>query len=128
MIGYIIDNLEIKFINDEIGYGVFTNKKIKKNTIIENAYCIPIKISHKITPEIQKIVFLNRETTPQIFLALGYGSIYNHSDNPNMEKNIFWDEKFIKFTAIKDIEVGEQLTYSYGKQYWEGRNIKKILI
>lgn len=128
MIGYIIDNLEIKFINNEIGYGVFTNKKIKKNTVIENAYCISIKVIHKLTPELKKYVYLNRQTNSEIFLALGYGSIYNHSDTPNMEKNIFWNENFIQYKSTKDIEIGEQLTYSYGEHYWESRKIKPILI
>lgn len=126
MIGFIIDGLEVRFINDEVGHGVFTNKKIKKNTIIENAYCLNIKIHHIMTPELKKYVYYNNDKN--FFLSLGYGSIYNHSDSPNIEKQIFWENKFIQFKTIKDIEANQQLVFNYGTRYWEGRAIKKTLI
>jgi SET domain-containing protein len=126
MIGFIIDGLEVRFINDEVGHGVFTNKKIKKNTIIENAYCLNIKIHHIMTPELKKYVYYNNDKN--FFLSLGYGSIYNHSDSPNIEKQIFWENKFIQFKTIKDIEANQQLVFCYEKRYWEGRKLQKILI
>jgi SET domain-containing protein len=128
MIGYIIDGLEIKYINEEIGYGVFTNKKILKNTIIENSYCISIKSLRMVNPEIQKYIYGNKESNSEIFLALGYGSLYNHSDFPNIKNTIFWDKKFIEFTSINDIEAGEQLTWKYREEYWQNRKTKKSII
>jgi hypothetical protein len=126
MIGFIIDGLEVRFINDELGYGVFTTKEIKKNTIIENAYCLTINIHHIMTPELKKYVYYNNEK--EFFLSFGYGSIYNHSDSPNIEKQIFWENKFIQFKTIKDIPSNQQLVFNYGTRYWEGRKLQKILI
>jgi SET domain-containing protein len=125
MIGFIIDGLEVRFINDELGYGVFTTKQIKKNTIIENAYCLTINIHHIMTPELKKYVYYNNDKS--FFLSLGYGSIYNHSDTANLNWKIVSEEhNIMNFFSIKDIEIGEELTHNYGKLYWKNRE-KKIL-
>ena len=46
---------------------------------------------------------------------LGYGSIYNHSENPNAEidYNEGKQEDFLFFKAIKDIKIGEEIVYNY---------------
>ena len=46
-------------------------------------------------------------------LSLGYGSLYNHSYEPNAVyvKNI--EEFVIDFVALRDIEEGEEITVNY---------------
>ena len=62
----------------------------------------------------------------QHVLPLGYGCIYNHSDNNNATWVIDERKKTFKFIAIRDIEVGEEICTSYGgDDYWELRNIEK---
>jgi len=46
-------------------------------------------------------------------IALGYGSIYNHSSKANAEFEILFDSKEIKIFAIKDIPAGEEITINY---------------
>ncbi len=48
-----------------------------------------------------------------VVLALGYGSMYNHSKNPNIKYQILKEEQTITFTAIKDIEKDEELLFNY---------------
>lgn len=48
-------------------------------------------------------------------LAFGYGSIYNHSYQPNAKYQQLYDEKIIRFTALKDIEIGDEITVNYNK-------------
>jgi len=48
-------------------------------------------------------------------LALGYGSIYNHSYEPNAKYEQIYDQKIIRFIAIKDIDVGDEITVNYNK-------------
>lgn len=47
-------------------------------------------------------------------LALGYGSLYNHSKNPNANYSVDTKEKEIVIYARKDIKKGSQIFISYG--------------
>jgi uncharacterized protein len=53
-------------------------------------------------------------------LLLGYGSLYNHSDEPNAEYVVLADDAY-SFVALRDIEAGEQITISYGEEWWRTR-------
>jgi SET domain-containing protein len=46
-------------------------------------------------------------------LALGYGSLYNHSYSPNAEYYTNRETMTIDVFAIKDIEAGEEITFNY---------------
>src|SRR3954466_229701 len=48
-------------------------------------------------------------------LALGYGSLYNHSYRPNAR---YWDvgPQTKEFTALRDIEPGEEITVNYNAE------------
>ncbi|GHE64271.1 SET domain-containing protein-lysine N-methyltransferase [Streptomyces capitiformicae] len=55
-------------------------------------------------------------------ICLGYGALYNSCDEPNLS----WDsaadeERVIVFTALRDIEPGEELTYKYAWPDWVAR-------
>jgi hypothetical protein len=55
-----------------------------------------------------------------VALLLGYGSLYNHSDEPNAEYIVEADDAY-SFVALRDIEAGEQITISYGEEWWRTR-------
>ena len=46
-------------------------------------------------------------------IALGYGSLYNHSPNPNAETERFLDQNEIKISAISAIPAGKEITIDY---------------
>jgi SET domain-containing protein len=48
-----------------------------------------------------------------VALALGYGSLYNHSWQPNARYDADYDLAVISFTALRDIRRGEELTVNY---------------
>ena len=52
-----------------------------------------------------------------------YTRFINHSETPNVEsRSFFYDGVFhIAFRTIREIEVGEELTYDYGEIYWQSR-------
>lgn len=61
-------------------------------------------------------------------IDLGFGAIYNHSDEPNLERKMartFRSCRCQKFStgffAIRDIDEGEELCHCYGKGYWAVR-------
>jgi hypothetical protein len=49
---------------------------------------------------------------PYVVLSLGYGSIYNHSDDPNAAYDMEPPDIML-FTAIKPIRAGEEVLISY---------------
>ena len=46
-------------------------------------------------------------------IALGYGSLYNHSDRANAEFELDYEQELIRFTALRDIRPGEEITTDY---------------
>jgi SET domain-containing protein len=61
-------------------------------------------------------------------VVFGYGSIYNHQDDYDVEWEIKNGNTMI-ITAIKDIPKGKEIYNNYGDEYWEERNdIQKIII
>lgn len=53
------------------------------------------------------------EDCRQAAIALGYGSLYNHSYTPNARYEFREDEECLEFIALRDIEPGEEITINY---------------
>src|SRR3954462_9837444 len=49
----------------------------------------------------------------QAAIALGYGSLYNHSYTPNARYEFREAEECLEFIALRDIEAGEEITINY---------------
>lgn len=56
-------------------------------------------------------------------LALGYGSLYNHRNQPNARWHYDKDRNVIVFRATRSIKPGEEIFISYGKDYFNTREI-----
>lgn len=103
--------------------GVFTNVDIEKGDVIEICPTILEKNSNlKKTKKIRDYFF--QFDNDNSLIALGYCSMYNHSDNPNATWEII-DENTLKITALAPIKAGEEIYVSYGDEYWKTRNITK---
>ena len=46
-------------------------------------------------------------------IALGYGSLYNHSDEPNADFDIVPESNEIRFFATQDINAGTEIVIDY---------------
>ncbi|KAF9982857.1 hypothetical protein BGZ65_002434 [Modicella reniformis] len=51
-------------------------------------------------------------------LALGLGSMFNHSNNPNVGFQRDFDNKVIRYTTLREIQPNEELCISYGSNLW----------
>ncbi|KAF9184657.1 hypothetical protein BGZ51_003200 [Haplosporangium sp. Z 767] len=51
-------------------------------------------------------------------LALGLGSMFNHSNKPNVGFQRDFENKLIRYTALREIYPGEELCISYGPNLW----------
>ncbi|PPQ89643.1 hypothetical protein CVT25_013830 [Psilocybe cyanescens] len=57
-------------------------------------------------------------TEGRVALALGLGSLFNHSDPPNVSYTRDIKTDSIKYVASRDIEAGEKLCIFYGQNLW----------
>ena len=122
-----LSHLYIKESNiKEAGRGVFTKIYIKKGVNVEKS-CI-VKIPNNITENtvLNDYVFTNPYNKKEYFVAFGYGSMYNHSDEPNLHYYYDPDENCIIYESLCDINADEELYISYGKKWWKNRKIEKI--
>jgi SET domain-containing protein len=95
------------------GRGVFARSKIAKGTVIERVPLIVIPLrdvfGHRLRSELADYVFSWEKDT--VAIALGYGSLYNHSYRPNAR---FYGSGLTQvFAAIRDILPGEEITVNY---------------
>lgn len=98
------------------GRGVFTGSPIEEGTLIEicPVIVLPSKersIIHETS--LHDYYFLWGEDQQQCAIALGNGSLYNHSYQPNAKYLLDYDHQTIDFYAIKNIEPGDEILVNY---------------
>ena len=96
------------------GRGVFAEAPIEEGAIIES--CPILRISAEEMPALMGTVLGNYlfqwgGTRDEGAVALGYGSLYNHSADPNA----LYVRKVetLDFVALRNIAPGEEITVSY---------------
>jgi SET domain-containing protein len=106
------------FINEtqKKGRGVYTREAISEGSIIEIAPVIVLPEEER--EWIDKSVlynyyFLWGEDNAQTAIALGYGSMYNHSTTPNVAYQMDYEANTITYIAWIDIAAGEELCINY---------------
>ena len=118
------NNLYVKW-TEEKGYGVFSDKPIKKGELVETCYCIKTgSPKNQASDELMDYVFnypqkVNIGEGAVHVLPLGFGCIYNHDDNSNVE----WHDNpnipyHFDFVAFRDINAHDEICSYYGKDYW----------
>jgi SET domain-containing protein len=103
------------------GNGVFAMKNFSINEIIEVA---PLLKDHEdnMKGKINDYLFtISKEETEKGYyaLALGYASLYNHSDNNNANYKVDGNNVIIR--AIKPIKKGEEIFVNYSESWWSSR-------
>ena len=95
------------------GRGVFARTAIRKGKLIE---CVPVLL----VPPKDLVDGLKNPTLNTYFyqwtkkhfaVSLGYGSLYNHSFEPNVVFKYGRDN--LKYVALRNIEAEEELTINY---------------
>jgi hypothetical protein len=104
------------------GRAVFARQEIRPNQTIERVPVLLIPRAQVFSPpdesqphgsKISWYVFNWLPTKRDyVALALGYGSIYNHSDDPNARYEMEMPD-ILRFIAIKPIRVGDEITIDY---------------
>ena len=114
------------------GWGVFAKEDIMEGEVFEECPILTLPIEKG---EITSLLIDYRFNWPQgndfeeQVVTLGYGSLYNHSDNANS----FWisdlEKRTFKFISNREIKKGEEIFIWYGDiGYWnDGRTNTNVL-
>jgi SET domain-containing protein len=112
--------IEVKPISKTKGRGAFAKKSIKKGTIIDVAFVVPIP--NKEYKKVCKTILYNYcyiwedpEHMPAFknAITLSVSQFINHSFEPNLKYLYDYENKAIEFSTIRDVFEGEELTVNY---------------
>jgi SET domain-containing protein len=125
---FFLPDIEIRFINKTLGFGVFAARDFKKMEFIAqytgvvrksrksdrtNAYCFEYTLA-------------NGVKTPYTVDAQdqgGIGRLINHSETPNLQSSLATIDflNYIVLITSRPVRKGEQFCYDYGPDYWSHR-------
>lgn len=94
------------------GLGVFASRDIAADEVIERCPVLVMSKSDvwQVDAVLSRYVFSWGDG--KVALALGYGSLYNHSFQPNARCEDR-GRRCKQFLAIRDIAAGEEITFNY---------------
>ena len=114
------------------GRGIFTSSAIKKGQVVEVCPCVPLTLAEYkaiCQTKLENYVYTwigpkQSPTTPQekwssACVVFGLGSMYNHSDSPNLDWTASLSKLSFTFKALRAIKAGEELTHDYSWPEWK---------
>lgn len=116
------------------GRAVFTSKAVKAGDTLEVAPMIVFSEKDRLSIDdtfLYEYYFEWGKKGKKGALALGFGSLYNHSYSPNARYIPDFDLNVLEFQAVRDIEPGEEITVNYNLDpedqtpVWLERDAKK---
>lgn len=109
------------------GRGVFAQKAIKIGTVIEECPIIKMRLQ-EMTVRKQMLLnyyaFMIDEQNEYTGIALGYGSLYNHSDNCNATYYFDREKELMIFEAVQPIAKNQEITINYLGSNPDGKSIE----
>lgn len=102
------------------GYGVFAAKNMKKGELLEECYLI---ISNGGDKGLENYYF---DAKGKYAVMFGFGSIYNHTDDPNADYFINRKRHVAKIKAARAIKKDEEIYIDYGEDWFQTRNKRPI--
>jgi uncharacterized protein len=103
------------------GRGVFATRRYLKGQLVESCPTVELPDSD-VTGRLGDYVY-SSVNDDDVLLVLGYGMLYNHSENPNVEY-VQDDPSTMRFLALRTVRPGDELTIDYGEEWWETRGLK----
>lgn len=101
--------------------GLIACEDIKKGVIVES--CPLIFVNAKDEEALLEKTIMGKYyyewTKKHHAIVLGYGSLLNHSYEPNLKYFFYYKQERLVYKAIRDIQAGEELTINYN---WDPDN------
>lgn len=101
------------------GRGVFATRNIRKGELIERCPAIPFSIDDPANADgslLLRYFFYfgsGKNVKKGLAVLFGYGSLYNHSYEPNAKYIRRPSRKIMDFVAIRNIKKGQEITTNY---------------
>lgn len=93
------------------GRGLYASSSIKRGELIEVCELILLNMD-EVNGSLESYVY--GYTKNKAAIALGNGSLLNHSDRSNSDFSFDYKKKLLLIKARKDISPGEEITINYG--------------
>ena len=104
-------------LEDELkGRCIYTSVDLQPNDLIEICPIIKIpsgQLKHIDQTKLYDYYFLWEEEGFEACIALGYGSLYNHSSTPNAEVIMDYDDGTIRIEATQSIKASSEILIDY---------------
>lgn len=109
------------------GLGVFASEDIKEGEVFERTPILRLPTKRGDTNYVlidYTFIWPRIQDWREHVLPMGFGCLYNHSDNPNADWRSNEEEITFEFFAKRDIKKDEEILIYYGNDlYWQdGRN------
>ena len=102
-------------------YTIIAKTQFAKGEIVEMCPTIILKEDAKVVEKLKDIIFEIDKDKGEWALVFGYGSLYHHADQPNVDYAYNRLTRQMYFITRKPVKLGEELTINYGKNYWQER-------
>lgn len=110
-------DIEVRDTGTERGRGVFALRSFKKGELVEVAPVLVLKTDFEDLPQLLRTYVFDWETltgiTQSHAVALGFGSMYNHSNPSNLVYKADGREGVMRYFAARAIRAGTELTINY---------------
>lgn len=127
---FIDSSIELKYIPEISGWGVFAVNNINTNTILETSpvvvypkrlmdmaiWCCQAEGIQNKDFKFDQYALLWKEDCA---MPLGWAGMYNHKDFPNCIFVSDYENSLLSVKAIQPIPAGEQLFVSYGEHWFK---------
>jgi hypothetical protein len=110
---------KVEVSEGRLGRGVFAATDITAGDIVE--LCPTLQVDgDDIGGVLSDYVFSSNDDEGVSILLLGYGMLYNHSSDANVE-HVEHGPDAVAMVAKRDIDAGDEITLDYGAEWWETR-------
>mmetsp|Transcript_12996 Transcript_12996/g.39353 ORF Transcript_12996/g.39353 Transcript_12996/m.39353 type:complete len:243 (-) Transcript_12996:567-1295(-) len=116
-VGACSEVFETPYTREVTARGVRAVRPLLQGQLVETAHCIRVPREeyqdHMRSTVLEHYLFHAR-SNGDMLLALGLGSLFNHSSRPNLDYRVDDRNQVIRFYATRQIEQGEELLIHYG--------------
>lgn len=102
------------------GWGVFAKETLEADELLERCVLVPLPTDvNQNDPLLENYRFgwPAGKKWEKYVLALGWASLYNHSEHPNANWFGCGDQYLFDFRSLSRIEKGQEIYVSYGQSY-----------
>jgi len=95
------------------GRGVFATRRFAAGDVIERCPLLPVLEEQIDALDSTDLFGFSFEWEDGVALALGFGSLYNHSCQQNARYDHDYDNELIIYSAVRAIEAHDEITVNY---------------